>query len=125
VTDAAVRPEVTGVFLHVTDLGRAVAWWSELLGLPASPTTHGGLIADLRGPSGPPVILDGHRHARGLPAPDAGPLFMLATDDAAAARARVLALGGEAGDVEDIGSLLVVHVADLDGNRVVLGQAKG
>lgn len=123
-TDAVVQSEVTGVFLHVTDLGRALAWWSALLGVPVAPTTHEGLIADLRGPSGPPLILDGHRHARGLPRAEVGPLFMLATDDAEAARHRVLALGGEAGEVEDIGSLLVVHVRDLDGNRVVLGQAK-
>ena len=121
---AGVGQRLTGVFVHVTDMSRAIAFWSAVLGVPAGRTSHAGLIHDLHppGPDAVPVVLDGHRYARGIGRSDHGPLFMLAVDDVAVARERLTELGGAPGEIEDIGSVLVVHAQDPDGNRFVLAQ---
>lgn len=114
-----IHNRIGAVFVHVTDMRRAVDWYSSLLGVPTNTTSHGGLIYDvpMSGPTG--LTLDGHAHARGEFRPG-GPLLMLHADDIAAAHAYARQHALQVGDVEDIGSVSVFHLADPDGNRLVV-----
>ena len=114
-----IHNRIGAVFVHVTDMQRAIAWYSALLGVPQSATSHEGLIYDvpMDGPTG--LTLDGHAHARGAFQPG-GPLLMLPADDIHAAHAFAGEHAREVGPVEDIGSVSVFHLADPDGNRLIV-----
>ncbi|GAB3226071.1 hypothetical protein GCM10027447_16010 [Glycomyces halotolerans] len=114
-----IRNRIGAVFVHVTDMQRAVAWYSRLLGVPEGRVSHGGLIADVPtgGPTG--LTLDGHAHAQGRFQPG-GPLLMLASDDIQEAHAFAEEHAAEVSPVEDIGSVSVFHLSDPDGNRLIV-----
>jgi hypothetical protein len=65
-----IRNQIGAVFVHVTDMQRAITWYSMLLGVPERQTSHGGLIYDVPmvGPTG--LTIDGHAQpaARSNPA---------------------------------------------------------
>lgn len=110
---------IGAVFVHVTDMPRAIRWYSELLGLPQAETSHEGLIYDvpMAGPTG--LTLDGHAHSRGA-FRAGGPLLMLHAGDIHAAHTFALEHADEVGPVEDIGSVSVFHFADPDGNKLIV-----
>jgi predicted enzyme related to lactoylglutathione lyase len=114
-----IRNQIGAVFVHVTDVPRAIAWCSSLLGVPERESSHGGLIYDvpMQGPTG--LTLDGHAYARGEFRP-AGPLLMLAADDIGAAHSHAVAHASAVGPIEDIGSVSVFHLSDPDGNRLIV-----
>ncbi|WUJ71478.1 VOC family protein [Kribbella soli] len=114
-----IQNRIGAVFVHVTDMWRAITWYSTLLGLPQSGTSHAGLIYDvpMSGPTG--LTLDGHAHARGTFQP-AGPLLMLHADDIHAAHTFARQHANGVGPVEDIGTVSVFHLADPDGNRLIV-----
>lgn len=114
-----IHNRIGAVFVHVTDMRRAIAWYSTLLGVPQSGTSHEGLIYDvpMSGPTG--LTLDGHAHARGTFQPG-GPLLMLHADDIHAAYTFAGEHAREVGPVEDIGSVSVFHLADPDRNRLIV-----
>ena len=114
-----IQNRIGAVFVHVTDMQRAITWYSTLLGVPQSATSHEGLIYDvpMSGPTG--LTLDGHSQVRGTFQP-AGPLLMLRADDIHAAHAFASEHAKEVGPVEDIGTVSVFHLADPDGNRLIV-----
>ena len=118
-SDSPIHNRIGAVFVHVSDMPRAIAWYSTLLGMPQAVTSHEGLIYDvpMEGPTG--LTLDGHAHARGTFQPG-GPLLMLHADDIHAAHAFAGDHAREVGPVEDIGTVSVFHLADPDGNRLIV-----
>lgn len=111
-----------GVFIHVTDIQRAIKWYSGLLNLPSTTTSHEGLIYSLPLNGPVQVILDGYLN----PAPPhgTGPRMMFTTSDITAACEHIRALGSSPGEVRDIGGSLVVYVEDPDGNLICIRQPK-
>src|SRR5436309_1910443 len=45
--ESPIENRIGQVFVPVSDMGRAVAWYSRLLGLPAGAPSHGGGIYDV------------------------------------------------------------------------------
>src|SRR5262245_26388996 len=72
-----IRNQVRAVFIPVSDMRRAIAWYSQLLGLPVKETSHEGKIYDLAMTSDIVLILDGHKPVTN----SSQPLFFLWTDD--------------------------------------------
>ena len=56
--NSPVLNKLGAVFIHVTDMKRAIAWYSDLLGLPVRSSSHEGTIYDLEMDGGTGVILD-------------------------------------------------------------------
>jgi catechol 2,3-dioxygenase-like lactoylglutathione lyase family enzyme len=117
--EAPIHNRIGAVFVNVTDMQRAVDWYSALLGVPRHATSHEGLIYDvpMDGPTG--LTLDGHAHVRGTFRPG-GPLLMLHADDIHAAHAHALEHSPTIGPVEDIGSVSVFQLSDPDGNVLIV-----
>ncbi|MEU5873486.1 VOC family protein [Glycomyces sp. NPDC047369] len=115
---------IGAVFVHVTDMRRAIAWYSALLGVPEHAASHEGLIYDvpMSGPTG--LTLDGHAHARGEFAPG-GPLLMLHAPDIDAAHAFALDRAERVTAVQDIGTVSVFNLADPDGNTLIVYAENG
>ncbi|TCC62119.1 VOC family protein [Kribbella pittospori] len=114
-----IHNRIGAVFVHVTDMQRAIDWYGDLLGVPRQQASHEGLIYDvpMDGPTG--LTLDGHAHARGTFRPGE-PLLMLHADDIQAAHSFAVEHATEVGAVEDIGSVSVFHLADPDGNKLIV-----
>ena len=45
--ESPIEARIGQVFVPVTDLPRAIAWYSRLFGLPVGAPSHGGTIYDL------------------------------------------------------------------------------
>lgn len=118
----AIDQHLDGVFIHVTDMGRAISWYSQLLGLNEQEKSHEDMIYNLPLDGPVQVILDAfpkESSPRGT-----GPRVMFTTNDIAAAKSHVQRLGSNASDVQDIGSSLVFYVEDPDRNLICIRQAK-
>jgi predicted enzyme related to lactoylglutathione lyase len=109
------------IFIPVSDLQRAIRWYSALFGLPLGETSHEDKIYDvpMEGETG--LILDAHRQVQN----SSQPLCFFWTDDIAATHKHLSTLGVEIlGSVEDIGSLLTLTFRDPDGNLLMVCQRK-
>ena len=110
------------IFIPVSDMQRAVRWYSAVFGLPPAETTHEGKIYDLPMEGETGVILDAHRPVQN----SSQPLCFFWTGDIAATHEYLNALGVEIlGAVEDIGSVQTLTFRDLDGNLLMVCQRKG
>jgi predicted enzyme related to lactoylglutathione lyase len=113
-----IEPRVDAVFIHVSDMPRAIHWYSRLLGLPVGKTAHEGMIYDLPVEGGTGILLDAY------PKPVAprgtGPRVMFDTHDLDAALAHARAITGTVTEPEDIGSAIVFYIEDPDGNRICI-----
>ena len=118
-SDSPIDNRIGAVFVHVTDMQRAIDWYSALLGVPQHSTSHEGLIYDvpMDGPTG--LTLDGHAYVRGTFRP-AGPMLMLHAADIRAAHAFAVERARDVGAVEDIGTVSVFQLSDPDGNRLII-----
>jgi catechol-2,3-dioxygenase len=115
-----VEPVVDAIFIHVSDMARAVAWYASLLGLPQGKLSHEGLIADVPVRGDTKIILDGHAHANGVPIDRTGPRLMFPTGDLDAALVHARQLSAKVSDPEDIGSAIVFYLEDPDGNLMCI-----
>jgi predicted enzyme related to lactoylglutathione lyase len=110
------------VFIPVSDMPRAIDWYSRLLGLPVDGTSHEGRIYDLPMQDGPGLILDGHRPV----ANSSQPLLFFWTDDLRAAHGYLLDNDIEmVGDIADIGSVQTLTLRDPDHNLLMVCQRNG
>lgn len=56
-----ITNRIGAVFLHVTDMPKAIQWYSELLGLPIHSDSHEGTIYSLHMDGGSDLLLDSNR----------------------------------------------------------------
>ncbi len=113
-----ITPKVESVFIHVTDVARARAWYASLLGIPPGAISHHGLIADVPLDGDTNVILDGHAHARGISIDREGVRLMFSTASLDAAHTFAQDHSTTVTQPEDIGSAVVFYLDDPDGNRI-------
>ena len=117
-----INTHVDGIFIHVSNIQRAIDWYSRLLDLPKQDTAHDGMIYNLPVVGSTQVILDAY--PKPVPPRDTGPRVMFTTPDLAAARELATSLSDEVTEVEDIGSSLIFFLDDPDGNRICIRQPK-
>jgi predicted enzyme related to lactoylglutathione lyase len=121
-----IENRIRGIFVHVTDMQRAIRWYSELLNLPETSSSHEGTIYDipLKLYEKPGLILDANvaltqhdgRH----------PMFLLDTKDIHATYAFLKEKGVVlVSEIEDIGSVSFVAFKDPDGNILMACQDNG
>ena len=115
-----INPVVDAVFIHVTDMARAVDWYASLLDIPQGELSHEGLIADVLVRGETKIILDGHAHAHGIAIDRTGARLMFPTDDLDAAQVHARRLSAKVSDPEDIGSAVVFYLEDPDGNLICI-----
>jgi predicted enzyme related to lactoylglutathione lyase len=115
--------KIGSVFVPVSDMARAIAWYSRLFGLPVETTTHAGRIYNVPMAGEAGLILDGHRPV----ASSSQPLCFFWTGDIQAAEAFLRENGVEImrGGVQDIGGLFTLTFTDPDGNLLMACQRKG
>jgi predicted enzyme related to lactoylglutathione lyase len=56
-----ISNRIGAVFVHVTDMPKAIQWYSELLGLPIHADSHEGTIYSLHMDGGSDLLLDSNR----------------------------------------------------------------
>jgi predicted enzyme related to lactoylglutathione lyase len=110
------------VFIHVSDMARAIDWYSRLLGLPIGETAHDGMIYDLPVEGGAGILLDAYPKL--VPPRGTGPRVMFDTTDLDAALAHARSLSGTVTRPEDIGGAIVFYLEDPDGNLVCIKHPK-
>ncbi|WP_020575334.1 VOC family protein [Actinopolymorpha alba] len=115
-----IRRHVGQVFVPVRDMERSARWYGALLGFEPDTASHGGTVLDIPVEEGPRIALDANRTDFTADGP---PRFFFWTDDMAATVEHLQRLGVHiTSDVEDIGSVLVVHLEDPDGNPLMVCQ---
>jgi predicted enzyme related to lactoylglutathione lyase len=107
------------VFIPVSDMQRAITWYSRLLGLPAGDTSHNDNIYNLPMQGDIGVILDSHKAVRN----SSQPLLSFWTDDITATWRFLQELEAEiVSAVEDIGSVSTLIFKDPDQNLLMVCQ---
>jgi predicted enzyme related to lactoylglutathione lyase len=113
-----IRREIGMVFIPVSDMERAIGWYSQLFGLPVQSTTHGGKIYDLR-MGDVTLILDGHKPVVN----SSQPLAAFWTDDIHAADHFLRQHNADVVSApDDIGSVTTLVFKDPDGNLLMVCQ---
>jgi predicted enzyme related to lactoylglutathione lyase len=107
------------VFIPVSDMRQAIAWYTRLLGLSAKTTSHEGRIYDVPMTGDVGLILDSHKPVTN----SSQPICFFWTSDIQRTRAFLIEQGIElVTDVEDIGSVSTLTFKDLDGNVLMVCQ---
>jgi predicted enzyme related to lactoylglutathione lyase len=115
-----IQNRIGSVFVPVSDMARAAAWYSRLLGVEPAETSHEGGICDVPMAGETGLILDAHRP---VTEHSVQPLCFFWTDDMPATLAHLRALGAEiTSDVTDIGSVSFIAFRDPDGNPLMACQ---
>jgi predicted enzyme related to lactoylglutathione lyase len=115
-----IQNRVGMVFIPVSDMQRAIVWYSRLLGVPVGAPSHNGKIYDLPMQGDCSVILDSHKPV----ANSSQPLLFFWTDDIAATYRFLQQLDVEIiTTVEDIGSVSTLIFRDPDQNLLMVCQA--
>lgn len=115
-----VENRIGQVFVLVADMGRAITWYSRILGLPVAETSHGGSIYDVPMAGETRLTLDGNQREV---TNSSQPLFFFWTRDIQAARNFLRANDVELiGEIENIGSVTFVTFKDLDNNLLMVCQ---
>jgi predicted enzyme related to lactoylglutathione lyase len=119
---APISPHIGNVFIPVSDMLRAIAWYSNLFGLPVESTTHEGKIYNVPMSGEVSLILDGHRPVTN----SSQPLCFFWTGDIQAAEAflRKNSIEIVRGGIQDIGGLFTLTFTDPDGNLLMACQRK-
>jgi len=116
-----ITNKIGAVFIPVSDMPSAIAWYSQLLGLPPQATSHAGRIYDLPMQGEVGLILDSHQPVRN----SAQPLCFFWTADIGATAQFLVAHGvAIVRPVEDIGSVATLTFQDPDGNLLMVCQRK-
>lgn len=117
--DSPIQNRIGMVFVPVSDMPRAIAWYSRLLGLPIGQPSHDDNIYTLPMSGETGLILDSHRPV----ANSSQPLCFFWTDDIRSTAAFLESLSVEiVGAIEDIGSVSMLTFRDLDGNLLMACQ---
>ncbi|NGP46714.1 VOC family protein [Bacillaceae bacterium SIJ1] len=118
-----VKNQVGAIFIHVTDMKRAIAFYNALLGLDEAPTGHAGTIYDLPIASGSPIILDAnHPERKGQ---SDKPLFFFEAENLQAAYEKVQSIGAEiAWPIEEHEDISFFTFRDPDHNMMMICHDK-
>ncbi len=118
--NSPIHNQIGAVFVPVSDIQRAAAWYGRLLGVPTGSPSHGGTIHDIAMSGGIRLILDANKPVQN----SAQPLFFLWTSDISAARQFLqeceIPIDRE---IEDIGSVSTLTFHDLDHNLLMVCQS--
>ncbi len=118
-SSSPIENRIGAVFIPVSDMDRAIAWYNRLLGLPPQATSHEGRIYDLPMQGDVGLILDGHQPVTN----SAQPLCFFWTADIGATRRFLVENGVElVREVENIGTVSTLTFADPDGNLLMVCQ---
>lgn len=121
-TGSPIQNRIGNVFVPVSDMPRAVAWYSRLFGLEEGQTSHEGGIYDVPMAGETGLILDANKPITGH---SAQPLCLFLTDDISASIDWLRGLDVEiAGEPQDIGSVIFATFKDPDGNPLMVCQRK-
>ena len=114
-----IENKIGSVFIPVSDMQRAIEWYTRLFGLAANTTSHEGRIYDLPMTGDASLILDGHKPV----ANSSQPLCFFWTSDIQRAWVFLREQGVElVQEVENIGSVSTLTFKDLDGNLLMVCQ---
>lgn len=119
-TKSPILNRMGGIFLNVTDMDRAIAFHTRVLGLesPQAEPDADRTIYDIPVRRGTGILLDANRYRQGH---DYEALFMLTATDVDAAQAYLAANGVETfTDIERHGELAFFTVKDPDDNVVMI-----
>jgi predicted enzyme related to lactoylglutathione lyase len=117
-----IEPRVGQVFIPVSDMPKAIAWYSALFGVEHGDTSHAGAIYDIPVTGETRLVLDAHKPPTSH---SVQPLCMFPTDDMDAAISHLRGLDAEiTSEPQDIGSVIVATFRDPDGNPLMVYQPK-
>lgn len=116
-----IENRIGAVFIPVSDMRRAIEWYSNLLGQPIKTTSHEGRIYDIPMAGDAILVLDSHKAV----ANSSQPLCFLWTSEIQQtmdflAENKVVIVRG----IEDIGHVLTLTFNDPDGNLLMVCQRK-
>ncbi|WP_066174206.1 VOC family protein [Bacillus marinisedimentorum] len=118
-----IKNQAGAVFIHVSGMERAIAFYSRLLGLPIREAAHEGNIYDSPVQGGSQIILDSHHRA--APSTDNLPLLFFDTDDLQSSYAFIVEEGIEvAGEIEIHDDISFCTFRDPDGNVLMVCEDK-
>jgi predicted enzyme related to lactoylglutathione lyase len=118
--NSPIQNRIGQVFVPVSDMSRAIAWYSRLLGVPTQETLHEGTIYDVPMAGEARLALDA---TKGCTSRSCQPLFFLWTVDIHGAYDYLRSNDVQIiGDIMDIGSVTILTFADPDGNLLMVCQ---
>ncbi|MGG1520039.1 VOC family protein [Paenibacillus oryzisoli] len=104
------------VFVPVSNMDRAVKFYSIILGLPLKPEPYGSLYnLDINSPN---IVLDSNLEEDFVPCKH--PLFSFKADNLEDARLVVTRAGGKVRDIVSFGDTSFFVFDDFDGNRIMI-----
>ena len=109
------------IFVPVSDIRRAIGWYSRILGLPTQDISDAGKVYSIPMQGEVGLILDGHKEVKN----SSQPLFFWWTKDIQ--QTRQFLIENEVRivqDVEDIGHVITITFKDPDGNLLMVCQSK-
>lgn len=118
-----IQNRIGQVFVPVTDMVRAVEWYSRLFGFAAERASHGGTIYDVPMTGETRLALDANRREISN---SSQPLCFFWTEDVGAAEEFLRRSGVEVlGEAQDIGSVTFLTFRDPFGNLLMVCQRNG
>lgn len=116
-----LQNRIAKVFIPVSDIERAIRWYSQIFALPVGDTSHEHRIYDLPMQGEVGLILDAHKPVSN----SAQPICLFWCDDIQASQAFLQQHDVELlGSIQDIGSMFILTFRDPDGNLLMIGQLK-
>jgi len=117
-----IQNRIGSVFIPVSDMSRAIAWYSELFGLEPGEASHQGGIYDVPMVGDTGLILDANKP---ITEHSSQPLCFFLTGDIEASVDHLRRLGAEiTSEPQDIGSVIVATFRDPDGNPLMLCERR-
>ena len=117
-----IQNRIGTVFIPVSDMQRAIEWYSRLLDLPVVSTSHDGTIYDVPMAGETGLILDSTKPEVSN---SSQPLFFFMTGDIQAAQRFLQERRVEiVSQIEDIGSMYFLIFKDPDENLLMVCQQK-
>ncbi|WP_435155131.1 VOC family protein [Haladaptatus sp. DFWS20] len=119
-SSTTIENRIGSVFVPVSDMQRAIEWYSVLFDLPADESSHDGTIYNVEMAGDVNLTLDSNRPVEN----SSQPLCYFWTDDIE--ETHDFLIEGDISIVmepENIGSVTFVTFEDLDGNRLMACQA--
>lgn len=117
--NSPIENQIGCLFIPVSDMARAIAWYSHLFGLPSQPATHEGRIYTLPMQGDVGLLLDSHKAVTN----SSQPLCFFWTQDIQRTYTFLVESGVDVlAAPEDIGSVTTLLFKDPDHNLLMVCQ---